>query len=373
MKGNHSTVREGLVALNAAPTLDRSSICRLAADLSIWAGREGHATDLAAELGVTGPALEKGWRELDQAAETADRECRRAGAVGARLVTRLDDDYPLALFDLDLPPPVLYCLGTIPFGGPSASIVGSRRASPYGLEAARFFSTHLARSGAVVVSGLARGIDSAAHRAAIEVEDGSTIAVLGCGIDRCYPQSHRRLEARIAGTGAVVAEFPIGAPPVARNFPVRNRIIAALGQCTLVVEATPRSGSLITARLALELGRDIFAVPGRLFDESALGTNALIRDGAFLALHPDDLLRAAGGEPSPPAATESSEREPPLDEIGRKVWRAMTPGETTSAEALAATAGAPLPQIVASLLELELAGWVERFPGPVYGRRGAWR
>jgi DNA processing protein len=372
MAANDTTQDDRLLALNAITTIDRSTICRLAGALSRWAGSRSRPQGLSRELGVPTTALARARLQLEQARAVADRERQLAQAIGARIITLSDEDYPGALQDLPLPPPVLYCRGTLA-AEPAVAIVGSRRATSYGLEAARFFASHLTRSGAVIVSGLAMGVDAAAHQACVDEEGGRTIAVLGCGIDVCYPRHHRRLVDRISATGAVVSEFPFGTRPHARNFPVRNRVIAALARCTVVVEAAPRSGSLITARLALELGRDVFAVPGRIFDERSLGPNALIRDGALLALHPADLVTAIGLDSALSREIDAAEVPPPLAPFAAKLWAAMTPGNTVAPEALAELVEAPFPQVVACLLELELAGWVERFPGPVYARRGAWR
>jgi DNA processing protein len=250
------------------------------------------------------------------------------------------------------------------------AVVGSRRADAYGREAADLFARALAAAGVTVVSGFAQGIDAAAHRSALAAPGGRTVAVLGCGLGVDYPRGHGRLADEIAGRGAVMTEFPCGLIPRAWHFPLRNRSLAALAAGTLVVQAALRSGSLITARHALDLGRDVWAVPGRIFDESSLGANALIREGAQLVQHPADLLElllptaAAAQLALPPA---SPEPEPPPGFAGQ-VLAEIPPGAPRLAEEIAARLESPVDRVLAALLELELAGWVKRMPGPVYGR-----
>ena len=292
---------DALLALNAAP-IDRASICRLALDAEAWvdasAGDVANGTALAARLGVPARTLAVARTAVRAAAAVADAERAAAAAVGARVLTRLDADYPAALRHLPLPPPVLYCRGTLPasFGDEAeaaVAIVGSRHPTAYGREAAWLFGRDLARAGVVVVSGFARGVDAAAHRGAL-AGGGATVAVLGCGVDVAYPAEHHpALADEVAAQGALLAELPLGTPPRKLHFPVRNRLIAALTRATVVVEAAMRSGSLITARCALDLGRDVLALPGRIFDDTAMGANALLADGARPALHPRDVARRA--------------------------------------------------------------------------------
>jgi DNA processing protein len=273
---------------------------------------------------------------------------------------------------------VITVRGELP-DGPAVAIVGSRRADAYGREAAELFARSLAAAGVTIVSGFARGIDAAAHRSALATPGGRTIAVLGCGLAVDYPKGHGPLAAEIAaaGRGAVVSEFPCRLIPRAWHFPLRNRSIAALAAGTLVVQAAHRSGSLITARHALDLGRDVWAVPGRIFDESSLGANALIRDGASLALHPADLLevlfprlpgfRAQLALPLPMAAALEPGPEPPPGFPGQ-VLAEIPPGATRGAEEIAIRLDVPVDRVLAALLVLELEGWVKRLPGSMYGR-----
>ncbi len=379
--------RQLLIALNAADRIDRAALCTLAAapeewqDLSV-SGDLGPAT---ADLGVPVLQLRRALELRPRASELAQGELERAERLGCRLITRLDDDYPQPLLDLSLPPPVLYCRGRLP-AGPAVSIVGSRKMEPYGGQAARLFGRQLAAAGVTVVSGFARGVDTTAHRAALEV-GGKTVAVLGCGVDVDYPRGSADLAAEIAGSGAVLSEFAFGAGPRAWRFPVRNRVIAALAVGTLVIQATFKSGSLITAHHALELGRDVYAVPGRIFDDGAQGTNALIADGALPAHSPRDILESLSigvqqelfpapetkppaAEPPQPHATrlaEAAGRKPPAG-LGGRILEALIPERGRTVEEVSTRTETAVEEVLGALLELELAGWARRAPGPVYLR-----
>lgn len=359
-----------LIALNAALELTRAVVCRLAwASIPWW--HEGEPWVPA--LGVRPDHLESARAALAGAGESAAFQRHRAREHGVGIITLHDAEYPAALLDLALPPPVLYLRGTLP-ERPAVSIVGARRASAYGRDVAGAFAGELAERGLAIVSGFARGIDACAHRAALDAPRGVTVAVLGCGLDIDYPRGRRLERRRIAERGALVSEFPFGASPQAFNFPVRNRIIAALGAGTLVVEATVRSGSLITARLALELGRLIWAVPGRIFDPRALGPNALIRDGAFLVQHPRDILITLSHEVVDRLGVVDADPSPGprLPEPAGGVLAAIAAGERVTVETLHQRLAAPVPALLAALLELEMGGWVRRHPGPSYARVELW-
>ncbi len=367
------TRRDLLIALNAAPSLSRPAAYRLAQDLDHWSTSGSPPDTLAAEAGVPRTQMRKALAVIETAADTAAREEDGAGRLGGRIVTLDDDGYPAGLRQLSPPPPVLYMRGEVPAGpavAPAVAIVGSRRADNYGREAADLFARALAAAGVTVVSGFAQGIDAVAHRSALAAPGGRTVAVLGCGLGVDYPRGHRPLADEIAVRGAVVTEFPCGLIPRAWHFPLRNRTLAALAAGTLVVQAALRSGSLITARHAVDLGRDVWAVPGRIFDEGSLGANALIREGAQLVQHPADLLElllptaAAAQLALPPA---SPEPEPPPGFAGQ-VLAELPPGTTRLAEEIAVRLESPVDRVLAALLELELGGWVKRMPGPVYGR-----
>jgi DNA processing protein len=224
-------------------------------------------------------------RSLDLQAELA--KIQRAGV---RVLTWGESDYPELLLTISDPPPVLFLRGDLrPEDAWAVAMVGTRTASVYGREAARTLATDLVRAGVTIVSGLARGIDAQAHRAALDA-GGRTIAVLGSGLDIIYPWEHRRLAEEIVARGALVSEYALGTKPEASNFPPRNRIISGLSRGVIVVEAGDRSGALITADFAAEQGRDVFAVPGSIFQRGSRGTNQLIRDGAQPVLSANDVL-----------------------------------------------------------------------------------
>jgi len=238
---------------------------------------------------------------------------------------------------------------------PAVAIVGARQASAAGAAFAQRLAAGLARAGVAVVSGLARGVDGAAHRGALEA-GGRTVAVLGCGVDVDYPRSNAALAARVAAEGAVVAEYPPGTPPAPWRFPARNRIVAALGQCTVVVEAARTSGALITAGLALELGREVLAVPASPWVDAAAGGNALLRDGAGVVTGAGDVLVALGIDPAAAAADErAAELSPAAARLLAAIGR--SPG---TPEALGARLAIGPAQLQALIAELELAGAVVR-------------
>jgi len=224
----------------------------------------------------------------------ADEECGRLAGSGARLVTFVSADYPKSLFEIPDPPPFLYVRGELRSGELAVAIVGSRRATSYGLMATGRLAEALAGHGVAVISGMARGIDTAAHQGALRA-DGRTIGVLGCGIDKVYPPENRPLFEAVAETGCLVSEFPLGTLPLAENFPRRNRIISGLSRGVLVVEAAENSGSLITAQFALEHGRDVFAVPGTIASGACRGSNRLIKQGAKLVDCAEDILEELPG------------------------------------------------------------------------------
>ena len=366
--------RELLIALNASPEISRPAVYRLAEELDRWFGEGSPPEVLAAAAGVPRRQMQRALAAAPTAADIAARETAETERLGGRIVTLEDDDYPPGLRQLSPPPPVLYLRGEVP-AGPAVAIVGSRRPDPYGEEAADLFARALATAGVAVVSGFARGIDAVAHRAALAAPNGRTVAVLGCGLGVDYPRGHSRLAGEIAARGALLSEFPCAMLPRAWHFPLRNRSIAALAAGTLVVQAALRSGSLITARHALDLGREVWAVPGRIFDEGSLGANSLIREGAQLAQHPADLLemllpRGAAPQfplPFPMAAMAAAGPEPPSGFAGQ-VLSEVPPGGSRVAEEIAVRLDVSVDQILAALLELEIEGWVKRLPGSAYGR-----
>jgi len=382
--------RAVLLALNGHPGLSRDAICRLALTVDGWAGGgERPAPAWAAEIGVAPSALAAAAALVATARDRAAAVETHAAAREVQVIVSGDAQYPRALHELALPPPVLFCRGRLP-DRPGIAIVGSRAADPYGIEATTFFAGALARSGLAVVSGFARGIDSAAHRAAVRDQDGRTIAVLGCGIDLDYPRGSGRLRREVERQGALVSEFPPGTPALAHNFPIRNRLIAALGVACLVVQAAPRSGSLNTARHALDLGRDVWAVPGRIFDWRSAGAHQLLRDGASPAIDPDhivesltlevkDTLRRAAARSSAEraasapggSAAEPDRRSPDGCDRGldRRVLDLLTTGDAVTAEHLSTRCGASVGRVLAALLDLEIDGRVVRVAGPRFVKR----
>jgi DNA processing protein len=271
---------------------------------------------------------------------------------GIRYLGRSEQSFPSLLRAIHDPPPGLYLRGEGPVDAlarPSVAIVGARSCSAYGRSVARLLAREAAAAGLVVVSGLARGIDGEAHRGALEA-GGTTVAVLGCGIDRDYPAAHGELAARIRDTGLVVSEYAPGVEPAPWRFPARNRIIAGLCSATVAVEARERSGALITADFALEEGREVLAVPGEITSALSAGTNALLRLGATPLLGAEDLLSAFGIEPVPQPSA-------PLDGPAAAVVTALAEA-VAGPDELARRTGLSSGQLAAVLTELELAGLV---------------
>jgi len=310
----------------------------------------------------------------------------RAEAPGQRhLLTWADAEYPAALLQTADPPPLLYALGDLArLRQPAVAIVGSRGATAQGLDHARHFGRALSQAGVAVVSGLALGIDGAAHEGALE-GTGSTIAVVGTGLDRVYPRRHLTLARRIAEHGLVLSEQALGTPSLPANFPRRNRIIAGISLGTLVVEAALRSGSLITARLANEAGREVFALPGSILSAQSRGCHQLIRDGAALVEEPGEILQAL--QATEPRLATASGAQLPLVDTTHPI--AVTSAATAEPEAqtdidpvlaalghvpmtldtLLSRCGWPTDQLLAHLLQLELGGEVARLPGGLLQRR----
>jgi DNA processing protein len=264
--------------------------------------------------------------------------------------------YPERLRRLPDAPALLWVLGTPALLLVRAvAIVGARAPTEYGLVTARRIAFELARAGLAVVSGLARGIDAAAHEGALEA-GGATIAFQACGPERVYPAQHRALASRIRAQGAVVTEFPVGTPPLAAYFPLRNRLISALAEAVIVVEARERSGSLVTARCAADQGIDVWAVPGPLDAPTSAGPNRLIQQGAGLLIEAADVLHKLGLEgPRPPRGAGAAQR--PEDPLARAILRALRHSPLPR-DALAVTLASPPAALAAALLELELAGRV---------------
>jgi DNA processing protein len=288
-------------------------------------------------------------------------EVAKVRAAGARYLFHDSADYPALLGELDSAPPVLTWRGDLALAArPCVAIVGARNASAAAVKLARQFAGDLAEAGFVVVSGLARGIDGAAHRASLA---GGTIGVIASGIDVAYPPEHAELQEEIAVQGLLLAEQPVGTEPLARHFPSRNRIIAGLAAGTLVVEAAPRSGSLITARLAGEAGREVMAVPGSPLEPRAQGCNQLIREGAVLVQSAADVIELVTGfDGAPRSRFREAAPLPALDELGEDPADIATLLTTApvAVDELIRQSGESAAAVQLALLELELAGRLVR-------------
>lgn len=293
------------------------------------------------------------------AARAARVELEQAAQRGIDVVGLDDSRYPQWLRTTHTPPLVLWVKGELRAeeGRASVGVVGSRAATPLGLAFARRLSDELAEAGVVVVSGLARGIDSAAHRGALEAS-GRTVAILGSGLDQLYPPENRALADEIGRTGALVSEFPLGTRPWKSHFPRRNRVIAGWARAVVVVEAGSRSGALSTARAALDEGRDVMAVPGHPSEPQSEGTNGLLRDGAALVRNAADVLCELGLERPRRAATAPADA----------VLQALAPGVPAPVDVIQERSGLALPALLARLSELELSGAIERLPGALFVR-----
>lgn len=275
-----------------------------------------------------------------------------------RLITLADADYPQALLNISDPPLLLYVKGrTDLLNVPSLAVVGSRHATPQGLRNAEAFAQTLSDNGLCVVSGLAQGIDTAAHRGGLAGKS-SSVAVVGTGLDRVYPASNHALAHQLAQQGCIISEFPLGTPPLPANFPRRNRILSGLSLGCLVVEAGLRSGSLITARMALEQGREVFAIPGSIHTPQAKGCHSLIKQGAKLVESAQDILEEFGYL-TPKTAPTVPSQHPLFDHLGF---------DPIDVETLAQRSGLTITELSAILLQLELAGEIASLPGGRYQR-----
>ncbi len=314
--------------------------------------------------------------------QDAADEIVRAQEHGVRILCREDDDFPQHLNHIPDPPICLYVRGRLePADAVALAIVGARRCSHYGSEQAGRFALGLAGLGFTVISGLARGIDSCAHRAALTA-GGRTLAVLGNGLASIYPPEHADLAEQVAGSGAVLSEFPLLSGPEADHFPRRNRIIAGLSLGVLVVEAGHKSGALISARLASEYNREVFAVPGRVDATNSVGTNSMIRGAqAKLVTNIQDVLDELGdvgrfmapGTDEESAAGPSPTESSPVPRVGGDEQRVLEAiGETEAElEALCQRAGLSVAKVMATLTGLQVKGLVRRLPGNRYARRKA--
>jgi len=294
------------------------------------------------------------------------RELERITALGMRVTHPGDREYPRLLAEISGRPSILYVRGEIVTDDDaSVAIVGTRRATPYGLQCAGRIGAELAQAGVTVISGLARGVDGVAHRAALE-SGGRTIAVLGSGLDVISPGEHRLLAEKIAAQGAVISEFPPGAKPDAQNFPARNRIISGMSLGVVVVEAPRRSGALITATFAADQGREVFVVPGSVFAQASEGTNAMLRDGARIVRDGADVLDDLNLGMGRVSSVQQAQM--PLDDNERLLYMALR-DEARHIDELAEEAGLGAGQAGALLLTMELKGLVRNHGAQFYVRR----
>ncbi|GAB6268238.1 MAG: DNA-processing protein DprA [Smithella sp.] len=309
----------------------------------------------------------KNWDKIKEELELLDKN-------KINVITCQDKLYPAKLLNIYDRPPLIYVRGNLKNEDINIAIVGSRMASTYGKYTTEKISRELALKGLTIVSGMARGIDSTAHRGAITAH-GRTIAVLGSGLDVIYPPENKKLFDDIIQNGAVISEFPPGTPPLSANFPTRNRIISGMSYGVVIIEAGEKSGSLITARLALEQGREVFAVPGSIDSAGSRGTNKLIKQGAILIENIDDILeeimpqiefttalktpRASG-----PAIIEKKSHEI-LDEVDQKIFDFVSRGRIHIDDLISST-GLPSSGILSALTKMELRGIVEQHPGKFF-------
>jgi len=357
------------IALNLAaaenPRAGRTALRRCGSVDGVFRRRREELTvfgfDKEAAAVLTSPSL------MDK----AERELERIRRKGYRVLTLEDERYPRYLKEAFDPPLILYCAGrTEVLNEPAVSVVGARKPTPYGRAVAERLARDLASRGLVVVSGMARGIDSIAHWGALK--GGRTIAVLGSGFDRLYPRENRGLFEKILEEGAVLSEYPLETPPLGFHFPLRNRIIAGLSLALVVVEAARKSGSLISARLALEMGREVMAVPGNVTSDLSRGTNWLIKEGA----KPVEDWRDVVEELPPPhrdllldKAGHGGEETPPLRPEEEALYRLLDPDRLISVDELVDESGLSVSEVLALLLSLELKDLVAPGPGKRYQRK----
>ncbi|HEY7180637.1 MAG TPA: DNA-processing protein DprA [Blastocatellia bacterium] len=327
--------------------------------------------------------------------EKANAEIERLERLGAVVITLEDEDYPPLLREIHDPPVALYVRGDLKraCARPCLAVVGSRRCSTYGVNAALSLSRDLAQNGLAIVSGLARGIDAAAHQGAIEIAressgqagkdaGGLTVAVVGTGLETTYPKEHKKLEDEIAANGAVISEFPLGTPPLPQNFPYRNRVLSGLCFGVLIVEAAEHSGSLITARLAYEQGREVFAVPGNITSQTSFGPNFLIKDGAKLVQHWRDVIEELprgvkemilGADGARSGAAQSGV-QPMFETVAmsddeRKLLNMLTVDAPSHIDQLLISSGMNSSDLMTALLGLQMKDRIRELPGKSYIKR----
>ena len=357
--------REALVALNMLPKIGPVRVRRMLERFQ--SAEKILSADTRSLMGVDGIGQEtaeiiRNWENRIDLSKELDEVKQR----GLKLVTKDDEGYPGNLRQSYDPPLVLYVWGGLKEKDRHAlAIVGSRKTSIYGTQTARQFAFQLASGGMTVISGLARGIDTHAHEGAIAAQDGRTVAVIGSGLGQIYPPENMALAEKIAdGRGAVVSEFPLNTSPSKKTFPMRNRIVASWSQAVLVVECPEWSGARITANLAVEMGKTVYAVPGQIDRPTSAGCNAMIREGAILVTGGHDILDDMSTLPlqSLPAAESAPAFQPEISANEKAICEALETADLLLDELIVATQ-LPLPEVNANLLKLELIGRVQRLPG----------
>ena len=362
--------REAYIALNmmekVGPVGVRALVAHLGSALAIF----GAAPESL--MGANGIGRELA-RAIVGQRETVDwrGEMQRAEAAGIRLIAQIDEEYPKALREIHDPPLALYVQGSLESRDKHAiAIVGTRRATRYGLDCAGQLAAHLAQAGFTIVSGLAEGIDTAAHRAALKVK-GRTLAVIGSGLDRLYPVSNKDLAKAVTESGAVISEFPFGREPDKTTFPIRNRVVSGLSMGVLVVEADKKSGAMITANQALDQGRSVFAVPGRIDNPAARGANDLIKHGARLVADASDVLREYEFLFGPATSAADGDRRPrpALSDDETKLMSLLESGER-DVDGMIRESGLKAAAVSSLLIGLEMKRLVRMLPGRMVERVG---
>lgn len=365
----HSHLRQCL-ALNAlnsliSPRRVRQLLAVFGSLETVFAASEQELSQAGLSAQAAQALAQPDWAGVETALAWADRP-------GRFILSERDTAYPQILRHIADPPLLLYCEGEIELlNQPALAVVGSRAPTPIGVETAQAFAMQLARLGFVITSGMALGIDTAAHRGALSVT-GKTIAVVGTGLDRIYPARNSELAAQIRSAGLLISEFPLGTAPLARNFPQRNRIISGLSRGVLVVEAGIQSGSLITARMALEQGREVFAVPGSIHNPTSKGCHLLLRDGAKLVQSVDDVLEEidaqglfASAQPHASDAQEMLQLEAEYHQVLAAIDTAPT-----SIESIIERSGLTSEAVCSMLLALEMRNFVHMTATGLYCRAG---
>jgi DNA processing protein len=368
------------IALNMTPGVGPRAATKLLERFgsagAVFHGRRTELESLRLKPGTIESLIK---REFHEKAET---ELERVKQLGGDVLILDDGSYPNLLREIDDPPPVLYVKGDWQacFDQPSVGVIGSRTCSTYGENAAEMLARDLASRGITITSGLARGIDTSAHRGAMRGQ-GRTIAVMGTGLDTVYPRESTGLTREILNSGGcLVTQFPLGTPPLKDNFPYRNRIISGLSMGVLIVEASERSGSLITARLAAEQNREVMAVPGNITSGNSFGTNYLIKSGAKLVQQWQDVVAELPSEIAasilPPKVDEprrDESRQPvapaDLNDQERKVWSLLAPDEATHIDILLETSGLSFGDLNNALVSLDIRDLIRVLPGKNYARR----